>query len=335
MDQTKVAEWLLARLTSDAARDDWRDVLAAGVSGWLDRPVAEVLPELVFMRALDDVLTAERLAEIARGAMRLVLAEVTVELEGDDQPVGRYLDDDAKVRLDALVGREGLVDESWVDVVFGQKAMEELFEETLFRALEDFSEAIPNLMQSATPAALGKIASRLQGATGGVRDRMREELKARIEPEIRRFVHKATRRLLDGTASFVKAGMDREGAVLARRNLLRHALDRPTSTYLRHLDAEAREELEAVLLGMIATDGARAEARTRLLSMHQRVLARFGDRSVRSVLAAHDVEPDLDFEAWADATWPSVRAFAQSGLPTFLDKLAAELVAEMANSTPN
>lgn len=327
MDAPALAAWLEARLTSERGRGDARGLLEAGVEAILDRPLGEVLPEAAFARAVDDVATEARLCDLARCILRLAVAPGVEELKGDQEPVGRWLDAEARARLEALVAREGIVDESFIDVVFSQAATEELFAETLFRALQDFSESVPAVVQSLTPASLGKIASRLQGAAGGVRDRMREEIQRRLEPEIRRFVQAATRRLLDGAAGFVKSGLDREGSMEARKNLLRHALDRPTSTYLQHLDPEARADVEAVLVSVARNEEARAELRARLLAIHRRLLERFGTRSVRAVLAAHEVELDLDYDAWLDALWPAAEAALRSpGARRVLESLASDLL---------
>jgi hypothetical protein len=312
MSEAELAAWLEARVLSEAGFADLRKLLEAGVEGVLERPLAEVASAAVMSRSLDALLTPERLQDLARFSVRIPLASAVEELGTDPTPVGAHLSADARGRLEGLVTREGLVDEGWIDVVFSQGATEELFADTLFRALDDFSETIPQVVQSVTPAAFGKLASKLGGATGGVRGRMREELQRRLEPEIRRFVQRATRRLLDGTAGFVKARIDGEGAREARRNLLRHALERPAASYFRHLDPDARGEVEAVLVEVAQTDTARAELRARVLAVHARLLERFGDRSLRAVLAAHEVELAPDYDAWAEALWPSVQAAARS-----------------------
>ncbi|MEL6187434.1 MAG: hypothetical protein AAFU79_22675 [Myxococcota bacterium] len=330
MDAHALAVWLTARLASEEARADWEALIRGGWESLLDRPIEQLLAAPVFAGALDDVLTAERLESLARAAVRLGLAPLEEELKTDEEAVGRYLDEGSRARLEAMVTREGLIDETWVDVVFSQGATEELFADTLFRGLADFSEAIPNLLQSTTPAALGKIASRLQGATGGVRDRMREELKSRVEPEIRRFVQKATRRLLDGTASFVKGSLDGEQAGGARKNLLAHALSRPTQNWLRPLDASGRADLEAVLVQLARSEAGRAEARTRLERMHRGMLERFGPRSARAVLAAHDLEVGVEPAVWAEVTWPWVQTVLHGeAAKTFIEKLAAEIIEEV------
>lgn len=327
MDAHTLAAWFTERFSSEAARADWDGLLRGGLESLQERSLEDLLPAQSFSRALDDVLSERRLEDVARASIRLGLARLEEELRDDAEPGGRYLDAESRARLEALVNRKGLIDDSWVDVVFSQSATEELFADTLFRGLADFSEAIPNLLQSTTPAALGRIASRLQGATGGVRDRMREELKARVEPEIRRFVQKATRRLIDGTAGFVKANMDGERADGARGNLLNHALERPTQNWMRLLDASGRGDLEAVLIQLARSEPGRAEARVRLERMHARMLQSFGPRSLRSVLAAHELELDLDPSVWADLTWPALQAFLQTDeTQRFLERVAGELL---------
>lgn len=330
MNDAELAAWLVARLTSNEGRQDWRELIEAGMEAVLDRPVAEVVSPSAVDGALDALLREAASGAVARGGVSLVVAAVVEEARTDHAPVGRFLDDAARARLETLVAREGLVDEEWVDVIFSQGATEELFADTLFRALEDFSSTIPQVLQSVTPSAFGKIASRLGGATEGVRGKVFEEMNRRLEPEIRKFVQRATRRLLDGTATFVKSGLDREGAREARKNLLRHGLSRSPASYVRHFDDDTLADLEQIWISLAGSKDAQAELRARIKRLHDRFLERFGERSLRATLAAHDVSVELDYDVWASATWPSVRVLLESpGARRVLERLSGEILIQI------
>lgn len=327
MDERTLAAWLVERLSSDAAREDWRVFVESGVEGVLARPLGEVLPAEAFTRGLDEVLTESRLSGLARASAQVFLSRIIEQAQANDGPIGQGLSEDARSRIEEMAAREGLIDEAWVDVIFSQPATEELFAETLFRGLQDFSETIPQMVQTFTPAAFGKIASRLTGSAGGVRDRMRDEVRARFEPEIRKFVQRATRRLLDGTSGFVKSGLDREGARDARRNLMRHALNRPMSSYARHFDEAVMADLEAALVAAAQSPEVRDQARHRLVRMHGELLEKHGATPIRDVLEGYDLETRPDYDALADAMWPAARAFVRSkGVEQLMTRLSKEIL---------
>mgnify|MGYP006285891643 CR=1 FL=1 len=327
MNPTELAGWLQARLASEAGAADFRALLAAGVEAALDAPLEVVVPETAFARALDQVLSEPTAVAAARAADPLFFAPIAERTREVEEGLGHWLDESAKERLERLAQRPGLVDPEWIDVLFSQAATEQLFADTLFRALDDFSEAVPKVVQEMTPAALGRIASRLGGATSGVRDRLRDEVRRRLEPEIRRFVEAATRRLLDGAAQFLKRTIDGETALEARRNLLRFGLERPVSGYARQVDDELRAELTHVAEAVVSPEANRRALREALLDVHRQWLAEEGRASLREVLARHDITLEVDAAALTDACWPFVqRLLAHPDTHRVLEQLSAEIL---------
>lgn len=307
MDREAVATWLDGRLAEERLAEDWIRL----VKDMLEVPLAQLFPLERFERGLEALLTEARLAELGRAAFSSALEPAIAEVRSVDTALGAHLDAEGREHLRALARRPGLVDEEWVDVVLSQPATEELFADTLFRGLEDFSDLIPNLVQGLTPAALGKIASRLGGSKGGgMGSRLREDLRGRIEPEIRKFVQRATRRLLDGTAGFVKSRLDSKEAAEARVALLDHALERSGGSFARQLDAEALEHLEGAWMSVTRSGEGRAELKRRLLSVHGQLLERYGAGGFSGLLAAEGAE--VDAEAWARATLPAVLALTEA-----------------------
>lgn len=306
MDAPALAAWIDARIRSGVGRADLAVLVRASVDAALDAPLAEVLPEAAFSRALDVALAESALVGWARGVGPLGFAPLIEALKDTEHGAGRWLTPEARDSLLALAGRHGLVESDWVDVIFSQTASEQVLADTLFRALEDFSETVPKVVQEMTPAALGRLASALGGATSGVRDRVRDEVRRRLEPEIRRFVERATRRLLDGTASYLKSNVDGERAVEARKNLLAHAIDRPFGRYVRQVDAEARGAFATAAESSVRRAEAREALRNLLLGVHRTWLDEAGDRPARAVLAEHGVEVTVDAEAVVDAAWPAL-----------------------------
>lgn len=327
MDAATLADWLAARMASDVGRADLAILIRAGFEQVLAIPLADGLPSAAFERALDQALAEPTLVATAKGAGPLFFAPLADGLRDAETPAGRWLSPGAREELMALASRPGLVEDDWIDVMFSQAATEQVLADTLLRALEDFSEAVPKVVQDMTPAALGKLASKLGGATGGMRDRVRDEVKKRLEPEIRRFVERATRKLLDGTAAFLKGNLDNEAAVEARRNLLSHALDRPFGAYVKQADPEARARLASVSVAVAEQPEARAALRALLLGIHRRWLAEAGGQPLGEVLASHGVQPHLDAEAVADAVWPAaVRVLEHPEVGAMLNRWAEAIL---------
>ena len=334
MQTETLAAWLEQRLTSERARREWRALWAAGIEQVLQRPCGELFSAAGFEEGLNATLTRERLAGFTRLGFGIGVNPWVEELERDQAPVGRFLSDGERGRLERLVS--GNVDPGWVDVVFSQKATEALFADALFRALSDFSETVPQVLQSVTPSAFGRIASKLGEATGTMRGRMRDEFRRRLEPEIRRFVEAGTRRVLDGTARFVKSGMDKQVSQEARKNLLRYGLERSTATYARGLDDAARKDIEAIFVALAERPEAFDELRVRLRNAHRGFLERWSDSTLAELLRVHDASELADLhEAWAEASWPAVAAgLASETGRSYLLNLSAEIL-EVMEITPD
>lgn len=333
MDAEKLADWLTERLTSDQGKDDFRELAAAAFDGLMAMPLCQVVPEASFSRGLDAALDERLTVGASRAAGPLVFEPLAEALLEEENGLGQWLDEASLERLEAIVARPGLIEDDWIDVLFSQTATEQLFADTLFRALEDFSEAVPRIVQDMTPAALSRFASKLTGATGGVRDKLQQEVGRRLEPEIRRFVEAATRRLLDGAAAFLKGMVDGEAAQQARRNITRYALERPMKKYAAKVDEPLRSELALVSEATMRSEEVRQALKRFLISIHRRWLLRAGDRSLADLLRDHEAEISFDVDAFTDAVWPAVTAgLTLPGAKNVLERLSGEILSYIGSA---
>ena len=339
MGEDRLVALLKAYAASDKVRRQWPTILETGVQMLLARPLDEVVPPATFATAVDEVLTEDQLVSVARLSTQLVLSSIVDEImqtnedPAEEAPLSAasWIPAEAQARLEAIVTRDGLVDEDWVDVVVAQAATRELFAETLIQGLDDFSELIPQLIQGFAPPALSRLAMRFQEAAGGVTGRFKEEAKNRFEPEIRQFAHRATQSLLEGTAQSVKARLDEPSSKEARLNLFRHALSRPASSYASVFTPQTREDLEAALVATAKSESFRARVRAQLIQVYEELRAHPEGTSLQALITAHQIPFKPNYEAWADITWPAVQIFLQSsGVEQFWTELVRALHQELS-----
>lgn len=316
------ADWLKQRLTGDQAREDWVRVVAAALDELLDRPWTELLPRQELRAAIEAHRSPERGQAIGRG-IAAVLRSSVEDRRADDAPVERFFDDASKETLVRLVRRPGLVPEDWVRHAFSQRAAEELVADTLAKSLRDFSTVIPRTLANVLPGLLGKFAK----LGSSIVDRVVDEIEARLEPEIRRYVEAGSRRALDRAADFAVRHLDTEMNLEGRVSLLRFALASSGRELVLPISEDVLSDVDALAeqLGRFwSTSPAVADEIEATLD---RWYAPAGGESVREAVRRGTGEPlDLPFEAWARASWPAVRSALQTpAIGAWLEQLAAEM----------
>lgn len=328
MDANALARWLEDRLTSDQGHRDYLKLVDGAIRHALAVPLAELLPEATLVDALEAHLSPERLADAARLVVRQAATRAVAEARADDAPTGRWLSDDAKLALEGLVARPGWVDRAWIDQLFKEKAMEAIVSDTLYRALVDFSTLVPRVVQGVMPSGLGKLAKLGGKATGGVGGRLVEEVEKRLEGEIKRFLAQGTRRALEGAAAFTADRIDSPESVAARKDLLTFGLARSPAFHAQPLDAEALAEIEAAAVAVATSVGAHAALRPLARDVVAKVYEDLGDKPLADALAEAGVDvAALPTAAWAEASWPAVRAvIAAPETRTFLTTLSQEIL---------
>ena len=303
MDAEALATFLMARLTSKRAEADWRDLIERTWARWLDEPIATFTgPALTAW--VHAHLEEDRIVEVIRPAIRFAVVNAVVEARTDDQPLSRWVPDDAQKEIEAIAERKGLVDPAWVEHVFAQKAMEEVVTDTLYKALKDFSTILPRLVTSMTPSALGKLTK-----LGG---RVVDGVEKRIEPEIKKWLDKGGRRALDGAARFTIDHLDDPVSIEGRRNTVRFALSRSPAFHVAKVDDATLDAVDRIAESIARRIAKEEDSR----AVADRIIDRVRDAGTLSAwLASIGITKTPDFDAWANMMWPWVRLGLEAAEP--------------------
>ncbi len=307
MDRAALASWLITRLTGDRAQEEWRLVFAMGARFLLRQPLAEIVPRPTFARALDSVLDNAEDAAGAAPILRHLLAPIMAELASDTEPLQRWCPEEVQMHVETIIGQEGFVDETWIDILMTQEATRALFAEALVQGLDEFAEMIPQMVQGLAPSGLGRLAARLQEAAGGVSERFRDEMRRRLEPEVRRFAEQASQRLMESTFTTVKAKLDEPSYKEVRINLFRHALSRSPASYGIFLSPTVQSESVDAVVAWAGDENVRRLVRSGLLGVYERICETQGDQSVSALMNLSEPTLPIDSDEWADRSWPVVQ----------------------------
>lgn len=333
MDQEALTEWLRARFTDDEARNDWRIFLEAAVDETLSRPLEAVCSAELFGDLVSKGLNHPQLGHLVQRGTREALARWVARASENHAALSEGWPEGVQSRLASIVSRDALIDEAWVDVLVQQEATRALFTETLVLGLGDFSELVPSMFQGWAPSALGRFASRLQEAAGGVSERLREEARARFEPEIRKFADRATQRLLDGTAASVKAKLDTEPSKEARRNLLRYALSRSHASYAERIDASLQQDIDELVYELVNDGAVRAQIQRELKAEYVRLIGAAGGRPLKEVLELGDLDLSAELEDLCHLTWPIISAALRSPtMDRYFSRLSGDILSTLSGS---
>ena len=314
-------------------KNDWRIFLEASVNEALSRPLGALCSVDVFEDLVTQGLSHPQLGHLVSRAVQESLARWATRASENHSPVADGLSPEVLNRLESLVSRDGLIDEKWVDVVVQQDATRALFTETLVLGLGDFSELVPSMFQGWAPSALGRFASRLQEAAGGVSERLRAEARSRFEPEVRKFAERATQRLLDGTAASIKAKLDDEPSKGARRSLLRHALSRSHADYAQIVDVSMQQEINELVQVLVNDTSVKAEIQAELVAEYRRLINEFGARPLKDILALESFEVSSELESLTQLTWPIVCASLRSPtMDAYFSRLSGEILSSLSDS---
>ena len=324
MNDPELKAWLRRRLVDDPrAEADWRRLFAGTWVQLQETPLSVLIDEARLNASIDATLAADQLSGLVRPVLRQVLSSTLEQNREDEQPLGRFVDETARDRLHALLSRPGLVHPDWVRAVFRGAAAEAVLNDTLYRALRDFSTLMPRLFLKLSPMGrLGKI-----GGAGMIAGRIVEELEKLIEPEIKAFLTGGTQKMLERTADFAIQRIDDPASTEFRRDLADFVLSRPPAFHVQPLSDEVLEEALDIAEAVVRAAVEKEELRTELRRVLSAQIGRWGQQPLREVLAELGATTRPPLEAWADALWPSVKVFlAAPELGTWLDELVDELL---------
>ncbi len=265
---------------------------------------------------------ADRSRAVGRSVAAAIRASVAAGRE-DEDPVERFFDRESEAALVRIARAPGMVDERFVRHLFRQPAVHELFTDTLSRSLSEFSTIVPKTIISLLPGFSSRL-SRL----GGVASRLVEEIEARLEPEIRRFVQTSTRRALDRAADFAVDHMEDQVARDSRESFLRFVLSSKGEELCRPMSDGVLDDVDRLAVALAEFWATSEVVDDELRRALDRLYEQLGDRPMRDVLeqpAGHVAWPT---EAWAAATWPLVKAVLETpAVEAWLEELSRELLA--------
>lgn len=324
MRDPELKVWLRARLVHDPrAEGDWRRLLAGAWEQLLETPLSVLIDEARLNASIDATLAPEVLSGFVRPIVAEVLRASLEESRADRQPVGRFVDNATRQKLHALLSRPGLVHPDWIRAVFRGAAAEAVLNDTLYRALRDFSTLMPRLFLKLSPMGrLGKI-----GGAGMIAGRIVEELEKLIEPEIKAFLTGGTQKMLERTADFAAQRVDDPASTEFRRDIADFVLSRPPAFHVGPVSNEVLDEVLDIAEAIVSSAMEQPELHGEIQRIVKAQLERFGQRPLREVLEELGATAPPPLEVWADAMWPAVKVFLEAPeLGAWLDGLVDELL---------
>jgi hypothetical protein len=327
IDERGLARWLRERLGGDQVRAEWVQLMEASWDALSSEKLGALYPPDRIQALVEAYASKERIADIVRPMVRAGLQPFVESLREDRAPLGRLVPLESRRAIQDLVARKGVVHPEWIQKLFKEEAIEEISADTLYRAIRDFSTIIPRLIQNFSP--LGKLGK----LSGGIGQRVIEEMEKLIEPEIKRFLEKGTRRALDGAAKFTVDHLDDPASIALRRNVVDFALDQNGPFHAHPLSDEAIREIDRIAQQIALHVASLPETQDRIRAGIEKARARLAEKTVADALKELGIEQRPPFEAWVGATWPAIqRALDTEPLASWLERLASEILAEVRTS---
>ncbi len=303
------AAFLLDRLVSPAAREEWRANVRATWEELLDRPVGEIVSPETMADGLEALLDGASVEGTLRPAAQAIVAAMTAEARRDRTPASTYVPPAVRAELDALLERPKLLPEELIREVLDSDAAEEVMRDVLFEALKEFSQKVnPVVAEWGLPAILKKLSPFGLGGLGKGLETMRAELDKRTEPEIRKFLLGFSRRALREMGDFTIAKADTPPFVALRKHVASWLLGRPIAELAAPAGEETAKLAEALAIDAVAAllthPVLRARRRTLVESA---VRSRSGER-LGDALKGLGITTIPDLDALTRATWEPVTA---------------------------
>lgn len=316
--------WLAARMTNERGKTEWRKLIEAAWKQLLAEKLSVLIPREPIERLLAALLTdPQQLAALVTFDVRGALTPAVETMRADSKKIGRWIPAEARQRLMNLAQEKGTVDPQWIRALFREKAIEAIVSDTLYRALIDFSTIVPRMIQSLMPGGLAKI--------GGLGTRVVEEIEKRLEPEIRKFLDKGTRRALESASSFAIDHLDDKVSLEFRKNMLSFALDQPASFHVNALSDARLKEIEAIARMIAQHVATNEETKTRLTEELDKISKKYGEKSVSEVLGELGVTEAPPYDQWAEVTFAILeRAVTAPEVRNYMGSIALELLEEVA-----
>ena len=318
--------WLRDRLTQgDRCKEEWRALLEASWDYLLETKVRDLIDTEAAKALADQLADPDLIGELSQPLAEEITRAVVREMRGDEEPLGRFMPQEAQDRLNEVLARPGLIHPELVRQVFRGKAAEAVLNDTLYRALVDFSTLLPRLMVKVSP--IGRLG--VLGSAGRLMERMIGELEKLIEPEIRSFLADSTGRILERAADFAVAKMDDPTSIEFRRNLAEFVLSNSPAFHVEPLDDQLLTEINEIV------DLTRRHV-VQMPEIHEKIhvwideaMSHVGNQTVAELLQIEPSEVEPPLGALADATWPAFETMLRSPqVQSWMDTLVDDLLDE-------
>jgi len=330
----KHVAFLMARLASDAAREDWIHAFRDGYAWALGLRVKDVLDPAALTDGITKALSAESVKALFAPAARDIHRRVLASMKKDDARLGDYVPAPARLAIDDLLERHDLVPERLVRNIFDQEAIEEAIRDTLYDGLMEFNQTVnPFFADWGLPALLKRMPIG-GGAILKSMGAMRGEFDKRLEPEIRKFLLGFSRKAKGKLADFFITKGGDPASIELRKNVVSFLYSQSLKELLANVDDSASKKAEIATENIVLETLRRDEPRARVREGVELFLKDQGDATFGDWLKAAGATAQPDLDAWASLLWPHVQRTMQSPVArAFFEKLTNEFYDGLASGT--
>ncbi|MBX3193166.1 MAG: hypothetical protein KF819_39650 [Labilithrix sp.] len=321
----KHVEFLEARLTGEAARDDWTRSFRAGYAWALGLELKKVVDPEALTDGIVKALTENSVKRVFAPVMRDLNRRVLRSLRKDDAKLGDYVPKDARVEIDGLLERPDLVPARIVRRVFEQEAIEDAIRDMLYDGLKEFNETVnPFFADWGLPALLKRMPIG-GGAVMKSLGAMRGEFDKRLDPEIKKFLLAFSRKAKEKLAETFVTKQDDPKVITLRKNVVAALYEESLAELLAGIDDAAAAKTEIATEHVVLATLRSQRPKERLRQGIAALLEEHGDGTVGDWLRGAGVTEEPDLDAWAALLWPHVeRALASPVSRAFFEKITSE-----------
>ena len=303
----RFSAFLSARLTSPAARSEWRANLERGYQELLARKLSEALPHEALLRMLEIAKKPELYEKLVSKIAVAVHAEAYPRVVSHGATLGSYVPEPAKKKIELLLARPNVVNPKLVREILAQEAMEDLMQDVLFDALKEFNEKVnPFFADWGIPGIVKKVMPIGSGAVLKSLDSVRGEFDKRLDPEIKKFLGVFSKKALDRTAGLMIDKGDSPKFVELRKAVATWLYAQPVGELTKSADPEAVKLGQEAGVLIAAQVAASKDLATEVEASIAAFYKKHEKDTLEAIRSAYGIDYAPDFDALAEATWPLV-----------------------------
>ncbi len=333
--RARFSEFMVKRLSSARAKAEWRAELENGYRMVLAQKLGTFVDEAALLRALESLSQRDVWKKVVAPTFVAGRKDVFPIMKSDESTLATYVPEEARKAIDELLGMPGFVHEKLVFEVMRQEVVEEIMRDVLTDALEEFNDKVnPFFADWGLPGLIKKFIPIGGGAVLKSIDAVRGEYDKRLKPEIQKFLQGFSRRALDKTAKVVIARADDAKSVALRRAIATWLWDQKVSELMANVDESKWTLMEKAGLLIAQETAQQKRVKTSRDELVRAFMTKHSAQTVTEVLTCYGIEPSPDFDAIAEATFPSVATIATSSVATsYVSGIVAEFIASEARAS--